>query len=142
VTFVNRDPFAHNVSAYGWGWYDDLGEGQAFRATFREPGIYPFACTIHPGMTGAIVVGNGTGVGSSERVDVAPVVLAPQDAGPPAGSTPSVVPLASESVTDTSTAGWWIGGALGFALGVGSAVATRARRLWRAARSRPAGAAT
>ena len=30
--------------------------------SFDEAGTYPFACSYHPGMTGAIVVGDGKGV--------------------------------------------------------------------------------
>jgi plastocyanin len=57
ITFVNRDPVAHNVSGTGWGRYEDLGRGERFTTSFVDPGIYPFACTLHPGMNGVIVVG-------------------------------------------------------------------------------------
>ena len=30
--------------------------GQSFTLTFTEPGLYPYACTIHPGMSGTIQV--------------------------------------------------------------------------------------
>ena len=30
--------------------------GQAFTLTFTEPGVYNYACNIHPGMNGTIVV--------------------------------------------------------------------------------------
>ena len=52
--------------------------GDAFTATFREPGIYPFACTYHPGMTGAIVVGDGKGVASGETITVEPFAPEPE----------------------------------------------------------------
>lgn len=58
VTFVNRDPVVHNVSASEWGYFGDLNRGDDFTATFSEPGVYPFACTYHPGMVGAVVVGD------------------------------------------------------------------------------------
>jgi plastocyanin len=59
ITFTNRDPMPHNVAPAGWGWghIDDLREGQAFTASFDEPGVYPYACSLHPGMTGAVIVG-------------------------------------------------------------------------------------
>lgn len=69
VTFVNRDAVTHNISANGWGHFDDMGRGDAFTATFDQAGVYPFACMYHPGMTGAIVVGNGTGAGELVTVD-------------------------------------------------------------------------
>ena len=59
VTFVNLDPYAHNVSAVTWGHLNDLNQGDSFQTTFAEAGVYPFACQYHPGMVGAIVVGNG-----------------------------------------------------------------------------------
>lgn len=33
-----------------------LEPGQSFMLTFSEPGVYPFVCNIHPGMSGVIVV--------------------------------------------------------------------------------------
>ena len=57
ITFVNRDPVAHNVSGTGWGQYEDLARGERFTTSFADPGIYPFACTLHPGMNGVVVVG-------------------------------------------------------------------------------------
>lgn len=74
VTFANTDlGVTHNVGGNQWGHFEDMIEGDAFTATFDEAGIYPFACNYHPGMTGAIVVGDGKGAGSgSEGVTVQP----------------------------------------------------------------------
>ena len=68
VTFVNKDPFAHNVTANGWGHFDNLAPGDSFTASFNAVGTYPFACTIHPGMSGAIVVGDGIGAVANNAV--------------------------------------------------------------------------
>jgi plastocyanin len=58
VAFVNRDGYRHNVVGLGgWGDIGGLGQGEARRFTFTEAGIYPYACTLHPGMVGAVVVG-------------------------------------------------------------------------------------
>ncbi|MDQ4005775.1 MAG: plastocyanin/azurin family copper-binding protein [Actinomycetota bacterium] len=73
VTFVNQDPIVHNVSANRWGSPDDLRQGQSFTATFAREGIYPFACTYHYGMAGAVVVGDGLGAGSGRSVTVQPL---------------------------------------------------------------------
>jgi plastocyanin len=70
VTWVNTDPFDHNITANGWGQFDGLGAGERFSATFDQGGLYPFACTLHPGMSGVIVVGNGTGPGNGATVDL------------------------------------------------------------------------
>ena len=56
VTFVNRDTYVHNVTGTTWG-HGDLAEGATFTYRFTEPGTYPYSCTLHPGMNGAVVVG-------------------------------------------------------------------------------------
>ena len=32
------------------------GQLPTFALTFAEPGVYPYACNIHPGMNGVVVV--------------------------------------------------------------------------------------
>ncbi len=60
VTWINRDGFAHNVTGLGalWGSDGDLSYGDRLAVTFRAPGIYPYACYIHWGMTGVVAVGD------------------------------------------------------------------------------------
>ena len=72
VTFVNMDEFVHNVGGNQWGHFDDLHGGDTFRVSFEEAGTYPFACSYHPGMTGAIVVGDGEGAGNGAGIAVEP----------------------------------------------------------------------
>jgi plastocyanin/uncharacterized protein YjeT (DUF2065 family) len=73
VTFANTDlGVTHNVGGNQWGHFEDMIEGDAFTVTFEEAGIYPFACNYHPGMTGAIVVGDGKGAGAVEEITVQP----------------------------------------------------------------------
>jgi plastocyanin len=123
VTFVNRDFFPHNLSASGWGHYEELREGETFRVTFDEPGVYPFACTYHPAMTGAVVVGNGVGAGSGEAVTVAPLMGA--EVAPSEASEAGAPAAAAEG---TSAVAWAVGGAGGFILGAASALLLRRRR--------------
>jgi plastocyanin len=113
VTFVNDDVgITHNVGGTGWGHFDDMIEGDAFTARFDDAGVYPFACSYHPSMTGAIVVGDGKGAGNGSTVAV--------DAFEPP-SEPTVAPLASER----SSAVWWIAaaGLLGVGIGAGAGLA-------------------
>jgi hypothetical protein len=118
---VNKDPITHNVSSNGWGEFDDMHEGDSFVATFRAPGVYPFACTYHPGMVGAIVVGDGSGAGSGERVTAASFTESEAEAKPNG-------PLAAASTTDGSSAAGWIGGGiLGLAVGAGMGLVWRRR---------------
>lgn len=61
VTFTNEDDWAHNVlGANGaWGSFARMNGGKARAFALEEPGVYPFLCTWHPGMAGAVVVGDG-----------------------------------------------------------------------------------
>ena len=61
VTWTNNDQMRHNVLGSGmrWGRYEELGRGEQVAFTFTAPGTFPYACTLHPGMIGAVVVGNG-----------------------------------------------------------------------------------
>jgi plastocyanin len=58
VTFVNRDEMTHNLFGAGLS-VSELTFGQSASLRYEEPGTYPFACTLHVGMVGAVVVGDG-----------------------------------------------------------------------------------
>jgi plastocyanin len=61
VRFLNTGLAPHNVTGVVGTWgSDELPSGAEYRNTFSAPGVYPFACTLHPGMNGAIVVGEVT----------------------------------------------------------------------------------
>jgi plastocyanin len=117
VTFVNRDTIVHMVGGTGWGHFEDLIAGATFTATFDEPGIYPYACIYHPGMTGAIVVGDGIGAG-----DRAEVAVAPYEAAAPSSGI-----RAAGGGGGGSPIGWFVGGALGLAAGLAGGLVARRR---------------
>jgi plastocyanin len=57
VTWVNRDDIPHTVVS------DDkvlkskvLDTDEKFSYTFNKPGTYPYFCSVHPKMTGKVVV--------------------------------------------------------------------------------------
>ena len=118
VTWVNTDPFVHNITANGWGHYDDLKPTERFTAAFDDPGLYPFACTYHPGMSGVIVVGDGRGPGNGSTVELAGT--AAQDATAPLAST--------EAPADPR--GWAAPGTVGIVIGIlgGLGIAAARRR--------------
>jgi plastocyanin len=113
ITFVNRDPVPHNVSGTGWGQYEDLAQGERFTTSFADPGIYPFACTLHPGMNGVVVVGQTDASGTT---------------------------AAAQSITRTTSGpggnAWVVAGAIGLLLG--SAVGAGAMNARRRATAPPA----
>jgi hypothetical protein len=75
VTFVNRDDFDHTVTGVGgtWGTFDDVRAGDSVAYSFDENGVYVYVCFLHPGMAGAIVVGNGSGSAALEPAAVEPL---------------------------------------------------------------------
>jgi plastocyanin len=59
VTFVNEDPFGHNVYSETKGGEFDIGRQQPSQrstVTFRNPGTFIAECRIHPKMRLEIVV--------------------------------------------------------------------------------------
>src|ERR1700704_5088337 len=65
VTFINRDEMQHTVTGTSglFGNYDALNTGQSMIYKFTTSGVYAYSCIFHPGMTGAVVVGDGSGPG-------------------------------------------------------------------------------
>jgi plastocyanin len=69
VTWKNLDNVAHHVVS-DTGAFDSgtLNNGQSYNFTFTKAGNYPYHCSIHPSMTGTIIVtGTGTGSGTSNQ---------------------------------------------------------------------------
>lgn len=57
VTWVNQDSVQHDVVANNGEFKSNLfGAGGTFSFTFTKVGTYPYYCTIHPHMTGTIIV--------------------------------------------------------------------------------------
>jgi plastocyanin len=57
VTWTNQDPMNHTVIAdNGEFKSSDLGQGATFTFKFDKAGTYPYHCSIHPSMTGTVVV--------------------------------------------------------------------------------------
>jgi plastocyanin len=136
VTFVQKDAQPHTVSGanLSFGDFEELRQGAAATYRFDGNGVYPYFCAIHPGMIGAVVVGDGTGAGAaSSEITVAPVDLQQLSAENPSGSTTGddASPAAATSPVGTGFS-WWAVVALGLAFTGGFALAfslrTRMRR--------------
>lgn len=113
ITFENRDPMAHNVIGTGWGRWENLRRGDRFEASFADEGLYPFACTIHPGMNGVIVVGDAVDAGAGAGAATL--------AGGAGATTPP---------TASGDGSWLVAGAVGLVVGgaAGAGLATVRRR--------------
>jgi hypothetical protein len=74
VRFTNYDHVAHVVVGTGWGTTAPLAAGEAAEHRFTQTGTYAYSCYLHPGMNGAIVVG--------QAAPPAPAALAASSTGP------------------------------------------------------------
>lgn len=116
VTWVNNDRMRvpHTVTGVGgeWGSFDELLPGDRVRYEFETDGVFPYFCFLHPGMTGAVVVGDGIGNGTAAPASLVPTGNA--GAGNSGGGERAPVATAGSEF-----AAWpWVG-----ALVAGSAVA-------------------
>jgi plastocyanin len=55
VTWVNDDDVAHDAVGSGWST-PLLSKGDSHAVRFLEAGTYGYVCSIHPDMTGSVVV--------------------------------------------------------------------------------------
>jgi hypothetical protein len=112
VTFYNGPQFSHLITGANqeWGSPDvELAPGKTIAYTFDKTGIYPYACVLHPGMSGVIVVGNlsdALAAGTSDQAG--------------AGEPPAPVSTADESTASTLPI---VGAGVGAGLVIGAAVA-------------------
>lgn len=139
ITFANRDVEAHTVTGAGdWGTaHGEVLTGDAVRIRLDEPGLYLYTCLLHPGMMGAVYVGDGKAIQVAEGTptDVASFT---EDLEGEAGSVsgePEGVQTEQAAATEEvqSTPASTIGGLGLVALGAGFVLG---RMLRRPARSR------
>jgi plastocyanin len=57
VTWTNADPFPHNVDSTEGGFRSgDLAPSAVWSVELNKRGVYPYQCTLHPGMKGVLRV--------------------------------------------------------------------------------------
>ena len=57
ITWTNGDDIPHTVVSGGQAFKSKvLGTGEKFTFTVSKPGTYSYSCSIHPNMTGKVVV--------------------------------------------------------------------------------------
>jgi plastocyanin len=67
VTWVNEDDVPHTVASSSKLFKSKaLDTKDKFSFTFTTPGTYEYFCSLHPHMTGAIVVEAATGSGAAQ----------------------------------------------------------------------------
>jgi plastocyanin len=116
VTWTNKDGTPHVVAGANasWGSYDEIGQGGRTTIRFTRSGVYPYFCIIHPGMIGAVVVGDGeASLGSSSAV--IPVGGVTPSFGT-AAKAPAAAPASLTSREGGSSIGWKAAAVVGFAM--------------------------
>jgi plastocyanin len=128
VTWVNHDPVPHTVTGANltWGGLEELSQGDETQFRFDESGTFPYYCYLHPGMAGAVVVGDG----ESDDIVAAPAALPPTSSNPPSGGSG----LGEEQNDGMSTASTIALAGLALGAGIGAGIAINHRSL---RRSRP-----
>jgi plastocyanin len=56
VVWVNKDPFAHTVTAKGFFDSHDLPAGKSWKYVASKTGEYAYVCNYHPNMHGTLTV--------------------------------------------------------------------------------------
>lgn len=102
VTWMNVDGTEHAVTGVGgtWGDYDTFRPGKSVTYRFHNAGVYPYFCYVHPGMVGAVVVGDGGKAATTESsgTGVIPVTSPLSDANAaPAAAEPASSPVSASS---------------------------------------------
>jgi plastocyanin len=123
VTFTNYDAVDHVVAGAGNAWGSDgiMHQGDSFTVQFNGDGVYPFQCYLHPGMSGAILVGDANARGAATSGGVT-VPVPPNPA-----VSPSPVAVANvESQTTAGQGSWWL-----FGVGALMLVAAATFVVWR-----------
>lgn len=93
VTFVNDDEIPHDAVGDGWST-TLLTQGQSDAVSFSRAGTYRFTCSLHPQMSGSIVVRAAAGGGGGGPRVTDP----PTDTVGPAPGTGDGIPSAGLAV--------------------------------------------
>jgi plastocyanin len=103
VTWTNRDPFVHTVlGANGlWGSFEELGPDQTVVYRFDRTGVFPYACTVHTGMVGAVVVGRSPTLGSGSSA-ISPVIRGTSPSDPAVALPVATLPALTGAVASSA----------------------------------------
>ncbi|MPZ68145.1 MAG: hypothetical protein GEU71_01265 [Actinobacteria bacterium] len=100
VSWTNLDPMPHTVTGMGMslGGLTEFDAGEETKAyRFEDEGVYPYYCFLHPGMAGAVVVGDVSAEKAAAAEQSIPVAAPVADDQPPTTPTKSgsfnVVPI-------------------------------------------------
>ncbi len=136
VRFFNGPSFSHLVTGAGqaWGSPDvEVPPGTSVAYTFDTAGIYPYACVLHPGMSGVIVVGDvASAIGGGTVAAGAAGAGRPATSGGSVGATEAGPAASAPTATYPFVAVVAVVGALVGALVAGALIWVAMRRRHRA----------
>jgi plastocyanin len=127
VTWTNNDKVPHTFTgvAGSFGDYKEHVAGQSVSYSFEKSGVYPYFCELHPGMVGAVIVGD-VSTSAAGALDAARLVSV-QAPGVDAGETqPSASEGGDGGVSATAVA--LVAGAVVLVTGAGAGAAVMRRR--------------
>ena len=116
VTWTNSDSYAHNIFTRTFTGAPNLSWGDSYSYTFETAGVFPYSCTLHPGMIGVVIVGD-VAPSTAAIVEVPPAAAIALDAPVEARIEVPAVPIAE---SDNRQMSWLISAGLltgGVALG-------------------------
>jgi len=119
VTFLNTSFSPHDITGRDREWgTPSLDVGARYETRFAEAGVYPYSCSLHPGMAGVVIVGSVANVDAADSADLA-------DSTQMAATAP-----VEPAPDDASGLAWLATGAFGLlaGLGIGAAITSRSRR--------------
>lgn len=99
VTFVNGSGEPHLLTGANQAWGDrdaEIAPGQRVSVNFDKPGVYAFSCAVHRGMSGSIIVGDGS---------AAAATVASTESGP-GGGLAGIWPVLLVGLAALALAGW------------------------------------
>lgn len=115
VVFRNVDQGPHVVIGQSWLVPGQMEATTVGAVEFRREGTFPYACTLHPGMVGVIIVGDGVGDATSQVQASVRTTTERSPAPPVASPVPAIVqPVADSGWPRVGWAG--TGAVLGIAL--------------------------
>lgn len=99
VQFLNTSPQSHDVTGRNGEWGSDtLQNGQSFAHRFAAPGLYPYSCSIHPGMAGVVAVGASVAANDVAEADNIVPVSASAPAAPTSAGDSTLTIIAAGSL--------------------------------------------
>ncbi|MEU8076243.1 multicopper oxidase domain-containing protein [Catellatospora citrea] len=108
VTWVNQetDGTSHTVAADGGAFISgNIAPGGSFSFTFTSTGTFNYHCTLHPFMTGTVIVtATPTSPSPTPSAAASPSASPPASSPPPPSASPPASPAASASPSPAASA--------------------------------------